>query len=219
MANVESENLQFLGGLLIVLSLALLYCWSCSMDGMQNTPGKYVGLQDNSYGAFRQSDGFRNMQQTSGLKSLQWANNDDALSVKSMFDLEAPQTSRSGYHILPTNQKNTTGMRWNIDGMIASGDPTDQVSPNPVSDLVASGAILTDYMNESSYTSGLDGAYDGGLNSGLKVPSEVITPMKTCFMDSSGCQSVSGTVLQLSDYKPEYSFRAHYGPAMGYTSI
>ena len=219
MACEEGENLQLLGGLLIVLSLALLYCWSCSIDGMQNTPGKYVGLPNNSYGAFRQSDGFRNNQQTSGLKSLQWNSNYDAAPVRSMFDLESPQTSRSGFSTMPSNQKNTIGMRWNVDGMIASGDPSDQLSPNPINDLLASGAISTDYMNESSYTSGMDGAYDGSLNAGLKVPSEIITPMKTCFMDSSGCQSVSGSVLQLSDYKPEYSFRAHYGPAMGYTSI
>lgn len=219
MANCDSENLQQLGGLLIVLSLALLYCWSCSKDYMQNIPGKYVGLSNNMYGSFRQSDGFKNHYQTTGLKSLQWNNVDDTTSVKSMFDLESPQTARDSYRTLPTNQKNTTGMRWSVDGMIASGDPTDQLSPNPISDLLASGAISTDYTNTSSYTSGLDGAYDSALNSGLRVPSEIITPMKTCFIDSSDCQSVSGSVLQLSDYKPEYSFRPHYGPATGYNTI
>ena len=220
----ESENLQLLGGALIVLSLALLYCWynkQRSYDGMKGTA--YIGA-GNMYGSFRATDGFAAspalLEKHSNLHIKQKMPHKKKDTVASMHELETVKQPKHHFSNKHRAKGNKTNSRWNVDGMVAASDPSDQLSEGPSADLLSSGAIgIGSYTIDNSYVSGTDDAYMSGLNAGLQVPSEVITPMKTCSVDTSECQSVSGTVLGLTEYKPEFSFTPQYGPGLGFVTI
>ena len=130
-----------------------------------------------------------------------------------MHDLETRPTR----HVLTANQLSkgsATAPRWNIDGMIASGDPSD--NPSAVDgDTNAALSLGVDMDSGSNYNNlYLNSSYVNdnmrNMNSGIVVPSEILTPMKSGVPEIPECQSAGSSILQLSDYLPQYAPRDSY---------
>jgi hypothetical protein len=186
------EELQFLGAALIILSIVLIYCW---------------------YTSKKNSEGLRNIQTsyTTLSKPITYADINRVPEDKtdsrtpSMQDLENfgnPKYELTKKH---KGKVDFADARWNVDGMVASSDPTDQI-------LV--GDNTGDPMN---YAFAVDSPYvDKLMNLSNQQPREAVTPLKRDFVDSAGCKSVSGSVLTLTDYSPQYFDRT---VDKGYISI
>lgn len=112
---LTQEELQLLGGVLIFLSLALLFCWCMGgnkRDGFELGP--------TMYGGWRNSDGFQSPQ-TLTRKQI-YANMPDLNFDKPIVGLNG-MTNPSRTMPVPSAMQGKvhhSTMRWNVDGFIAT---------------------------------------------------------------------------------------------------
>lgn len=172
----DAQNLQYVGGFLIVASLLLLYCWwgnNKSRYYKRLTPLRAQG----KYGAFRSAKGMT-AKQVDSLPELA----DSLANVKSMNDREYYATNRHQ----PSNKQmrtNVTGMLWKTDAFTPGNSTED-----PKSELMHSGH---------------DDATDMNIFMNRKrelVDDEMVTPLKPS--ETANIKSLSGDILQLTDYMP-----------------
>jgi len=163
------ENLQLLGGVLIVLSLALLFCWYSK--GSSNERGYYDGFSSQlgpaMYGSWRNSDGFDVVRTLS--REQIYDNMPDINFSKPITTLNG-MTNPVRNMAMPVglqDKVNHSSARWNVDGFIA----TPAIDRNAVShranqsargsDLIVRDAVQTplpvqtsaDNMRDTSVTS------------------------------------------------------------------
>lgn len=174
----DAQNLQYVGGALIVLSLALLYCWWGKNNSNQYE--RLTPLRDQgTYGSFRTVEGMTAKQRAS-LPEL----SDNLANVKSMNDRENYSPNRH----LPTSKQmrtNVTGMLWQTEAFTPGNSTED-----PKSELMHSG-----YDDDADVNILMQRQQE-------LVDDEVVTPLKPG--EAIKLNSLSGDILQLTDYAPQY---------------
>jgi hypothetical protein len=203
-----SDDTKILSGLLLVVVLLLLYFqytedneqyYGC--DGFVPAGTGYSGLTKSMYGSFRDKTPHRNnISLKEELSSLDFG------SVNSMNDIAL---SRGKVQHMTDKRKAlsmSTPTRWKTESFVAI-DPLDQLSEsNSNNSLLASGAVSIGNVDSNSYISDVDGVFKMQNTSGLTIPAEIMTPNKTCNVDRTAYNSVSGSQLNLMDfdYAPTY---------------
>lgn len=192
----DPEKLQMLSGALIVLSLALLFCWYSKQRS-------YFSGSD-KYGTFRALEGMgmdidqlglMNKKARRGyLPDLQMSNNSGFDPTRqSLHDMVNPGVQ---FHV-PQRMRDKirhTNMLWSSEAFVASPE-----------DMAVGDADSMYAMNNEDIQM---------LNKGgVVIPSEIVTPLKTDVGDMSDCNSVSTSVMQLqnTDYMPQYGSLAGSG--------
>ena len=189
--STEPEKLQLLGGALIVLSLALLFCWyskqrSAFANDRYGSFGTLEGLDVGQLGLMNKQ---ANRAYLPGL-NFKKAGFDN--SRASLHDMVNPGVQ---FH-LPANVKgkvDQTAMRWSADAFVGSSDP----------------AVATNY-NDADYL--MNNSDVAVLNKGgVVIPAEIITPGRPEDAQDCGSLSTSAMQLQNSDYMPQYGSLAGSG--------
>lgn len=196
MASNDSQNLQILSVSLVILSLALLYCW-------YNKPGNDDGMKGSYFNNSPLSGGFRDhfhprlKHGMSGgpnkyVKSIPHLSAElpelhfvDGMATSSIHDV-ATSLNHTLFKHNPTDKQkklmDRVTPKWNVDAMV--NDPS---SADP-------GAYSPDDMTQNIVRWG-----------SVKVPKEIITPGRPTSMGSNtNCPSPSETILTMSDYAPQY---------------
>jgi hypothetical protein len=187
----SEENLQILGGVLIVLSLALLYCWNKkTYDGFNVKAGPYMyGTWDNIAG-MSASPILSARQVEANLPGLQFGNS----SMHDMFSAKRNVT-------VPTSVKNTDVMnpRWMVDSHIA----TPVVDNNSVSHRAMDSVhdVITNMDGKAVV------ARKPTMTGGLVVAPELQTPNTSSVVHSHD-PSTTSVQLRLGNngaYTPQYA--------------
>lgn len=192
----DEDKLQVLGGVLIILSLALLYCWSMKEpEGMSNQLGPSM------YGSFKNSDGF-DVPRTVTRKQLY----DNVPGV----NFSAPITSLNGMTnhstrplVLPNalqNKVSHTDARWLTDGFISS----PVVDRNAVSHLAQ--ASMNDTVGVHGESAMINrGSYGGpSMTIGDAVTTPVPQKMIADNMRDLSTTSVQMKMVQDDPIYPQY---------------
>jgi hypothetical protein len=191
--STDPEKLQLLGGALIVLSLALLFCWYSKQRS---------AFRSDRYGSFGTLEGL-----DAGQIGLMTAQEKRAYLPGLNFKQAGSDNSRASLHDmvnpgvqfhLPANMKgkvDQTAMRWSADAFVGSAD---------------NAMAATNRYNDANYL--MNNSDIAALNKGgVVIPSEVITPARP--EDALDCGSLSTSAMQLqnSDYMPQYGSLAGSG--------
>lgn len=194
----EEEKLQILGGVLIILSLALLYCWCTNgPEGMSNELGPAM------YGSFKNSDGFdvprtlTRRQIYDNLPGVQFS-----APIRSLNGMTNHSTRPL---VLPNalqNKVNHTDARWLTDGFISS----------PIVDRNAVSYKAQASMNDSVGIHGESAMINPGSLSGQSmtigdaIPTPVPMKMIADNMRDLSTTSVQMKMMQDDPIYPQYSY-------------
>ncbi len=215
--STNKDETKLLGGLLLIAVLLLIYYHYCEDDygyydrkrynrgceGMND--GNYAAMTKNMYGTFKSQPAYRNSTAINEqLSSLDFG------PVNSMHDLEL---NRGKIQHMTTERKKlypNNGSRWMTESFVAI-DPSDQLSEsNSNNSLLASGAVSIGNVDGNSYISDVDGAFKLQNNNGITIPAEIVTPNKTCNVDRTAYNSVSGSQLSLMDFDLVPTYGTNY---------
>lgn len=189
----EKDNLQLLGAALIVLSLALLYCWYKKQNKTRGRGHSWYEGMGNSY-ADNVPSKFEGLR-SKNVPGLSFA------EPKSMHDLEGLAVNRNP----PSDQElrsNVTGLRWAVDGM-----DTVDTSAMFESDTYEK-ARFASYMNKSgNHASGIDlERFYEDIDNNRPISGDVVTPFKP--LQGSSCKSHSGDQLTMTEAGVNYGSTA-----------
>ena len=193
MPDTEKENLQLLGGALIVLSLTLLYCWYKKKSD-RDSRGRYEGMKTYADKFRSPFEGMLANKITRAQAEAMRSQNVPGVSFNgSMHDLESYTANR---HSLPDSllRADVTGLRWQTEGM-ENGDMTAFFDGN-YDEARAQLQGLPDNSN-------LD--YEAGCVAGAsvkKISGDILTPMRP--NTGSACASHSLDQLTMTDTAANY---------------
>lgn len=172
----SADNLQLLGGVLIVLSLMLLWCWHKKKYRREGLANRKV-TQDH-LGGLRFKEGLVNQNVTQDhLTGLRFKEGMDDGKVNSMHDIENLSANRNS-RVTTQNKvlQNLTGLRWQTEGMVGIDD----------TEFDSSHATIEDLQKRA-----------------LTVGSEIITPEPHLNLPNDN-RSLTGAILRLTDTHVNY---------------
>lgn len=178
----ESDNLQLLGGALIVLSLALLYCW------YKNSNNQYSLFEGMTTYADKQRSRFEGM---SGQKARTTA------SGGSMHDQEGLTVNRNP----PSEQQrraNVTGLRWAVEGM----HTPDQSAMFDRDNYEAYRIMLSRDPTGTKWSMEDINEFYENTGGNRPVSGDVLTPFKP--LPLSNCNSHSGDQMTMTESGMNY---------------
>ena len=188
---MADDNVQLLGGALIVLSLALLYCWwkKNSKKTLRVTGGY------SKYRAEPKSRSFTTANEFEGMRSLnlQALDFEDTKPV-SMHDIEGLANNR----VIPGKEQlrqDVTGLRWQVEGMQAKDDTA-----------AFDGFEEPDYSNMRAKSFGMN--VDPSSASIRELKGDIETPLRPS--QNSACNSHSHDQLTMVDNAMEFGNRDMY---------
>lgn len=195
MPSDDTDNLQLMGGALIVLSLALLYCWWSKQSKQNGCGRRYEGFKSYIKDHTSKFEGARS-KYTPGLTF----NTDKQAS---MHDLEGMAVNRNP---LTDQQKRSqvTGLRWQVEGM-ENVDMTDMFDRSYDD---ARGLVQNSSSSE----------YGNVRGPNRPLSADILTPMKP--NPGSTCASHSLDQLIMTDRAETFGKNGTFwGDPVGPTSV
>lgn len=190
----EEQNVKVLAGILVAVSLLLLYCWS-------NVRQKsYMSTKAPSFDAFNRGYSLEDTNQAAAHKLLRETKPSHEQPV-SLFD----RVDEGNFRVQPNSAGMTswTDTRRKIDAEFASGDPSEWSTGSY--DAVAnidSASLLFDNNGRN-----LENDFDDVRRSsqGTSLKGEILTPMLRGGVLESAHKSVSSSVMNMTNYAPDFA--------------
>lgn len=190
----EEQNVKVLAGILVAVSLLLLYCWSGARQK------SYMSTKAPSFDAFNKGYTLADTNQAAAHKLLRETKPSHEQPA-SLFD----RVDEGNFRV----QHNSAGMtswtdtRRKIDADFASGDPSEwhTGSYDHVAN-VDSASLLFDNNGRN-----LDSDFNDVRRSsqGISLKGEILTPMLRGGVLESAHKSVSGSIMNMTNFDPDFA--------------
>ncbi len=177
------ENDQcIIGALLIILAMVLLWCLSNKNN---------EEFKNSQHGSFKWTDGFNSNERVAQLGGGIKFN--DNSPVPSMHEIENGVELRN---VSKNSDKQPfTVSKWYTDASLGNEDDDNYNTKLHANNMLKG----LDYASSGETIDVLRDTYEG-----IRMPKEILTPMKTDSVTSSAYKSVSGSLLALTDFTPQY---------------